>query len=195
MDLRELKRLWLDDLQRYQGHRDAQTFLWNLLTNPGFKYSFYMRLCLYLKDARIPLLRLPLYVAARALLRHCETKYGISIPFTTEVGRGLYIGHYGGIVVSGGATIGESCNISQGVTVGRANRGRNQGFPRIGSRVYIGPGAKIVGAVKVGDGAAIGANCVVTRDVPENGVVVGVPGRVISDKGSEGYVNHTDYEE
>ena len=63
----------------------------------------------------------------------------------------------------------------------------------IGRNVYIGPGAKIVGAVHVGDDVAIGANCVVTDDVPDHAVVVGVPGRVISFDGSAGYVNRTDY--
>ena len=78
--------------------------------------------------------------------------------------------------------------------VGQANRGGNKGYPTIGDNVYIGPGAKIVGAVKVGNNVAIGANCVVTKDVPDNAVVVGVPGKIISYTGSEGYVNRTDYE-
>jgi len=59
--------------------------------------------------------------------------------------------------------------------------------------VYIGPGAKISGNVVVGNRALVGPNCVVTKDVPDNGVVVGVPGRVISYEGSQGYVNRTDY--
>jgi len=65
--------------------------------------------------------------------------------------------------------------------------------PEIGDNVYIGPGAKIIGNIKIGNNAAIGANCVVTKDVPENGVVVGVPGRVISFEGSAGYINKTNY--
>jgi serine O-acetyltransferase len=64
----------------------------------------------------------------------------------------------------------------------------------IGDNVYIGPGAKLFGAIVVGDNAAIGANCVVTRDVPENGVVVGVPGQVIPYEGSQGYINNTEYD-
>jgi serine O-acetyltransferase len=60
--------------------------------------------------------------------------------------------------------------------------------------VYIGPGAKIIGAVRVGNNVAIGANCVVTKDVPDNAVVVGVPGKIISFRGSQGYVNRTEYD-
>jgi serine O-acetyltransferase len=79
------------------------------------------------------------------------------------------------------------------VTLGQSNRGERRGSPVIGDNVFIGAGAKIFGMIKVGNNAAIGANCVVTKDVPENGVVVGVPGRIISMNGSRGYINRTDY--
>ena len=75
-----------------------------------------------------------------------------------------------------------------------ANRGVRKGYPVIGDNVYIGPGAKVIGNVYVGNNVAIGANCVVTKNVPDNSVVVGIPGNVISSKGSTGYVNRTDYE-
>jgi serine O-acetyltransferase len=91
--------------------------------------------------------------------------------------------------------IGRDCNISQGVTLGQANRGPRKGVPVIGDRVYLGPGAKVVGAVRVGSGVAIGANCVVTKDLPEQAVAVGVPARIISFAGSEGYISRTDYPE
>jgi serine O-acetyltransferase len=90
--------------------------------------------------------------------------------------------------------IGDNCNISQGVTIGEANRGPRKGTPVIGNNVYIGPGAKIIGAVHIGNNVAVGANCVVTRDVPDGAVVVGVPGRVISYEGSKGYIIRTDYD-
>lgn len=90
--------------------------------------------------------------------------------------------------------IGKNCNISQGVTLGVVNRGENKGYPTIGDDVYIGPGAKIVGSVNIGNNVAIGANCVVTKDVPDNSVVVGIPGKVISQNGSQGYVNRTGYD-
>src|SRR4030095_2942890 len=77
--------------------------------------------------------------------------------------------------------------------MGQATRGRRRGTPVIGRNVYIGPGAKIVGAVRVGDDVAIGANCVVTDDVPDHAVVAGIPGKVISFAWSAGYVTRTDY--
>ena len=63
----------------------------------------------------------------------------------------------------------------------------------IGDNVYIGPGVKIFGNIRIGNNAAIGANGVVNKDVPDNGVVVGVPGKVVSLKGSSGYINRTNY--
>jgi serine O-acetyltransferase len=130
---------------------------------------------------------------ARLILRHCKYKYGISIEPETHIGSGFYIGHFGCIFVAPDVTIGDNCNISQGVTIGRTYRGLRAGVPVIGNSVYIGPGAKIIGNVKVGNNVAIGANCVVTKDISDNGVVVGAPGRVISYAGSEGYIKRTNY--
>ena len=70
-------------------------------------------------------------------------------------------------------------------------RGERAGIPTVGDNVYIGPGAKMFGKIVIGNNVAIGANAVVTRDVPENAVVVGIPARVISFEGSKGYINQT----
>lgn len=115
-------------------------------------------------------------------------KYGISIPYNTKIGSGFYIGHYGGIVVSHEAQIGKNCNISHGVTVGTSYGGKYPGTPVIQDGVYIGPGAKVIGGITIGNNVAIGANCVVTKPISDNSVVVGVPGRVISEKGAGEYV-------
>tara|TARA_B110000305_G_scaffold203835_1_gene233025 strand:- start:91 stop:312 length:222 start_codon:yes stop_codon:yes gene_type:complete len=69
-----------------------------------------------------------------------------------------------------------------------------KGCPTIGNNVYIGPGAKIVGVVQIGNDVAIGANCVVTKNIPEHSVVVGIHGVVVSDQGSVGYINRVDYD-
>ncbi|MCE5177841.1 MAG: serine acetyltransferase [Porphyromonadaceae bacterium] len=121
--------------------------------------------------------------------RQYSFKYGIQIPGITHIGKGFYIGHFGTIVVNSNAIIGDNVNISQGVTIGQANRGRNKGAPIIGNEVYIGPGAIIIGNVKIGNKVAIGANAVVTQDVPEGAVVGGVPAKIISMNGSESYIN------
>ena len=191
MDYKELKYLILSDLYRYSGRTDRSTFLNHFLVTPGFKYTFFMRFCLYLKQKKLGFMLYPFF---KLMLNHYMYKYGISIPYRTRIGSGFYIGHFGCIVVNESVTIGRNCNISHGVTIGVANRGGRAGSPSIGDNVYIAPGAKIIGRVSVGSDAAIGANCVVTRDVPESGVAVGIPGRVISRSGSSGYINRTDYD-
>lgn len=113
---------------------------------------------------------------------------GISLPFTAKIGKGLYIGHFGGIIVGTQAVLGEYCNLSNGVTIGQAGRGGSQNTPIIGDRVYIGPGAKVFGGITIGNDVAIGANAVVTQDLPDNAVAGGVPARIISYKGSKDFV-------
>ena len=105
-----------------------------------------MRTCRYTRAH--PVLKFIGFPVARLLLQHYKYKLGISIPAITEIDSGFYIGHFGCIVVNANSRIGKNCNISQGVTVGQANRGKNQGNPVIGNNVYIGPGAKVIGAVK-----------------------------------------------
>jgi serine O-acetyltransferase len=192
MTFRQYRYLVLADLYRIGGRCDRRTFWRQLTQGEGFRFLFWMRTCRYTRQH--PVLRFLVYPLARTLWRHYTYKFGLSIPYTTEIGPGLFIGHFGGVVVSCTATLGRDVNISQGVTIGRANRGRRKGAPVLGDRVYLGPGVKVVGAVTLGSDVAVGANCVIVDDVPDHGVVVGIPGKVISDEGAEGYVEHTDYE-
>jgi len=124
----------------------------------------------------------PVYLVANALVKMA---WGIEIPRAAMIGPGLYIGHFGGIIVSSAAVIGENCNISHGVTIGAAGTRQRGGVPRIGNNVYIGPGAKVFGRITIGNNVKIGANCVVHKDVPENAVVALTPGfEIISFKGN-----------
>ncbi len=192
MKYTEYKYLVFSDLYRITGNVKTTSLIKYIIAGGSFKYNFWMRTCLYAKNN--PLLKYTAYPFARIMLNHLTYKLGISIPYNTEVGCGFYIGHFGGIVVNEQSVIGKNCNISHGVTLGQSNRGKNKGYPILGDNVYIGPGAKIVGAVKIGKNVAIGANCVVTKDIPDNSVVVGIPCRVISQEGATGYVNRTDYD-
>ncbi len=192
MRYKEYKFMVLSDLYRIAGDARATTFLKYLLIGGAFKYNFWMRTCRYAQSV-MPL-KYTVYPLARVMLNRLTYKFGISIPHTTQIGSGFYIGHFGGIVVNPKSIIGKNCNVSHGVTLGKGNRGKNKGYPTIGDNVYIGPGVKIIGSVKIGNNVAIGANCVVTKDAPDNSVVVGIPGKVISMEGSEGYVNNTDYD-
>ena len=152
-----------------------------------------MLLRLYVFARATPWCRLGVRQLVVLALHHYSIRYGIDISRDARIGSGFYIGHFGGIFVNSGVVIGDNCNVSQGVTLGRQNRGEHEGCPTIGNNVYIAPGAKIIGRITVGDHAAVGANAVVVDDVAPGTTVGGVPARLISASGSEGYVNRTDY--
>ncbi len=192
MRFRTYRALVRSDLHRVAGRGGFCAFVNMMRWNPGFHYCFWLRTVSFWEGGRSFASRL-LARAGRGVLFRRSLRFGIEIPPQTRVGPGLYIGHFGGIVVHPDVVIGSNCNLSQGVTLGRANRGARAGCPRIGNDVYIGPGAKVFGAIRVGNRAAIGANAVVTGDVPEGVSVAGVPARPLSDAGSDGYINRTDY--
>ena len=100
---------------------------------------------------------------------------GADIPLGTRIGGGLLIPHPNGIVVHSDATLGFNCLLFQQVTLG----GGDHGAPVIGGRVDVGAGAKILGAVTIGDHALIGANAVVIDDVPAGCTAVGIPARTL----------------
>lgn len=200
MTLSEFKALWRADLYRHTGQCSTRALVKHLLRSDadecysdGVKYTFFLRLCAYLRTAYPRWTMLIPYFLCRRILTHYKYKFNISISPHTPIGSGLYLGHVMNIVISDHAKIGKNCNISHGVTVGQVNRGARKGTPTIGDNVYIGPGATIIGQIQIGNNVAIGANTVVTKDVPDNAVVVGVPGRVISMNGSTDYVMNTDY--
>jgi serine O-acetyltransferase len=98
-----------------------------------------------------------------------------------DIGPGLLIRHPVGIVVGAGAVVGSHCTMLQQVTLGEADvSGRDPGhYPVVGDDVILGTGAKILGGIRIGDGAVVGANAVVTKDVGDFHVVVGVPAKSI----------------
>lgn len=193
MDYSEYKYLVQSDLYRITGVKTRASLLRGVLFGKSFKYIFWMRTCRYTRENR--LLRNSIYPIARLMLSRCMYRFGISVPFTAEIGSGFYIGHFGGIVVSPYCRIGKNCNLSQGVTIGEGERKGKRGCPVLGDNVFVGPGAMIFGSVSVGNKVVIGANSVVVKDLPDNAVAVGVPARIISLKGSGRYINRTDYEE
>lgn len=187
MNFAQLKKYIASDLFRYAGRCSLKSFLRYYFFGRGFHYTFWMRVTRYLSTK--PLLK-PLFFISRLNLYRLSTKYGIEIGYQVEVGYGLYIGHFGCVVVSNMSSIGHNVNLSQGVTLGQANRGKNAGAPSLGDEVYIGPGAKIVGAVNIKSFTAIGVNAVVTKDSDEFDVLVGIPAKSISKKGSDSYIHN-----
>jgi serine O-acetyltransferase len=126
-------------------------------------------------------LRAPFSALYKMMKALAEILTGIDLPCEARIGRRFRIDHFGGIVISGDAVLGEDCIVRNGVTIGLRHTGQ-RGAPVIGNRVDIGAGAKILGAIRVGDDVAIGANAVVLRDVPVNSIAVGVPARIVPRK-------------
>lgn len=128
------------------------------------------------------LIRITLGAIHLVLAKLAEMLCGVTIGVSAKIGRRLTIEHSGAIVIHGNAVIGDDCVIRQGVTVGNRRLSEPFAAPTLGNRVNVGAGAKILGAVHIGDGAEIGANAVVLQDVPANSIAVGIPARVIRQK-------------
>ncbi len=135
-------------------------------------------------------LLLPLKALHVIFDRVIQVLTGIAIAPQAKIGPGLYIAHFGGIFVGTNVEMGSNCDLHQGVTLGIAMRGGRHGSPRLGDRVYVAPGAKVLGAIKIGDDAMIGANAVLTLTVQPRAVAIGIPARVISHQGSFEYIKY-----
>ena len=105
---------------------------------------------------------------------------GIEIHPCARIGKGLFIDHGMGVVIGETSIIGNNVTLFQGVTLGGTGKEKGKRHPTLGNNVVVGAGAKILGPVKIGDGAMIGAGSVVVKDIPENDIAVGVPAKVIS---------------
>jgi len=111
---------------------------------------------------------------------------GIEIHPATVIGRRVFIDHGMGVVMGETAEVGDDCTIYQGVTLGGTQlyRGKKR-HPTLGKGVVVGAGAKILGGFTVGDGAKIGSNAVVVKEVPAGATVVGVAGRILERDATE----------
>ena len=124
------------------------------------------------------LLRIPMTLLYRLMFRWVSRSTGIYLPYTVRVGRRVRLEHFGGMILVA-QWIGDDVIIRQNTTFGIARLDALQDRPVIGNRVEIGAGVVILGAVRIGDGAVIGANAVVRRDVEPGAVMGGVPARRI----------------
>ncbi|HEX7272278.1 MAG TPA: serine O-acetyltransferase [Casimicrobiaceae bacterium] len=105
---------------------------------------------------------------------------GIEIHPGAAIGRRVFIDHGMGVVIGETAEIGDDCTLYHGVTLGGVKWDRVKRHPTLGRKVVVGAGAKILGPILIGDGAKIGCNAVVVRDVPAGATAVGIPGRIVS---------------
>ncbi len=161
----------------------AQSRLEVLLLYPGVKALAFHRVAHALGAAGVPLLPRFLCEVSRFLT-------GIEIHPGARIGRGLIIDHGMGVVIGETAVLGDDCVLYQGVTLGATRLGKGKRHPTLGHRVVVGAGAKVLGAIVVGDDARVGANSVVTHDVPARVTVAGIPARNLEQKALEGLEVH-----
>lgn len=150
---------------------------------PGARFMFFFRGCAKFSKWN------PLGWFFRFMFKRAKYKYGFQIPFNTKIGAGLFLGHFGNVVINQQAEIGNNCNIAQGVTIGQTNRGKKKGCPVIGDRVWIGANAVVAGNITIGNDVLIAPLSFINVDIPDNAVVAGNPAKVFNFNGSKDYIN------
>lgn len=116
---------------------------------------------------------------ARKLAEHARRRTGIEIHPAALIGRRVFIDHGMGLVIGETAEVGDECTLYHGVTLGGTTWNKIKRHPTLGRGVVVGAGAKILGPIVVGDGARIGANAVVLKDVEAGATMVGIPARAL----------------
>ncbi len=185
---KDLKRFVLADLFRYYGDYSNSVFKKTYRFIPGFRFTYWLRKCDYLSVQ--PIYTRGFFYYARWRYSRLKVRYGFDIEYSTNIGEGLYLGHWGGVVIHPQAVIGKNCNISHQVTVGADSGKAADAVPQLGDQVYLAPGCKVFGKITLGDNCAVGANSVVNDDVPPGVTVAGLPAKVVSNHGSAAYVKN-----
>ncbi len=137
------------------------------------------------------LCRLHVPVLPRLISHLSRFLTGIEIHPAAVIGRGFFIDHGMGVVIGETAEIGDHVTLYQGVTLGGTGKEPGKRHPTLGDHVIVGAGAKVLGAIIVGSHVRIGANSVVLKPIPDHSTVVGIPGKVIRRRSSEGDLDHS----
>ena len=150
----------------------ARSLLEILLCYPGLHAIWGHRLAHWLWAHRLKLV-------ARFVSQVMRSLTGIEIHPGARIGSKFFIDHGMGVVIGETAEVGNCVTLYHGVTLGGATLSKGKRHPTLGDDVVVGAGAKILGAITIGENSRIGANAVVVKSVPPNSVVVGVPGEVV----------------
>lgn len=176
------------DLYRYTADTRLISFLKQyFVRGQGFKFSVWLRICHFSKKGKVS--KYTVFPIARILYGHYMTKYGYDISYNTEIGPGMLIYHFSGIVFRPHKA-GSNLTISQCTTVGMTIHNGEKEYPVLEDNVYLAPGSKVIGGIHVGNNVAVGSNAVLTKSVEDNAVVVGIPGKIISYMGAKEYINN-----
>ncbi len=128
-----------------------------------------------------------LVLVPRVLSQVVRLVTGVEIHPGARIGRRVFIDHGAGVVIGETAEVGDDCVLYQGVTLGGISLSKEKRHPTLGDHVVVGAGARVLGPIRIGCGARIGANSVAIRDVPEGATVVGIPAQeVIRRSAAEG---------
>ncbi len=183
-----------EDLRRYGNGRQQ---IKALLSAPRVWAILYYRFGRWVHTARMPaIVRVLLKVIIGPVAVFIDIATNMELPPQADIGRGLFIPHTGHVIIAFNARIGRYCTLAQGTSVGHGAGGKEKSFsgPVLGDRVYVGPGAAVLGPITIGDDVLIGANTVVIRSVPDRAVVVGNPARMISLNGSFDLISYNGME-
>jgi serine O-acetyltransferase len=156
--------------------------VWVVLTYPGVHAIILHRLAHWFWSLKLPPREFWKFVG-RCISQFSRFLTGIEIHPGARIGRRFFIDHGMGVVIGETAEVGDDVLMFHQVTLGGTRFDRTKRHPTVGNNVLIGMGAKVIGAITIGDNSKIGANAVVNRDVPPNCTVVGVPGRIVSRDG------------
>jgi len=156
----------------------ARSLLEVLTSYPGIKAVLLYRIAHFFWTIGMPFI--PRYISE--ITRNLT---GIEIHPGAEIGSDFFIDHGGGVVIGETSEIGNNVTLYQGVVLGGTTDKSIKRHPTLGNNIVIGSGAKLLGAITIGDNVKIGANSVVIEDVPPNSVVVGVPGKIVAREGKK----------
>jgi len=180
----EFDKIIKADLYRHDRFTGRKGLLKGLM-QPGFRYTYLFRKSKQYKKGSLR------GIFYRLLKRRYSFKYGFQINSEAEIGEGFYLSDHFGTVVIGPVKMGKNCNINHSVTIGRAYSGGILGRPTIDDYVWIGTGSVLVGNIKIGKNVLIAANSFVNFDVPDNSIVIGNPGKIISKENpTKYYINN-----
>ncbi len=174
MEWRNVFRYVREDIRAIFERDPAARSGWEVLTcYPGVHALIFHRLLAG------PCWRFGLRWLARWFSTVARWMTGIEIHPGATIGRRVFIDHGRGVVIGETAEIGDDCTLYHGVTLGGTSWNKGKRHPTLGNGVVVGAGAKILGPIRIGDGARIGSNAVVIREVPPGATAVGIPARVL----------------
>ncbi|MBI3802646.1 MAG: serine O-acetyltransferase [Nitrospirae bacterium] len=178
-------RAMRDDIRAiFERDPAARSVIEIVLTYSGFHATLLHRVSHFLWRKNVP-------VIPRLVSHFSRFITGIEIHPGAVIGEAFFIDHGMGVVIGETAEIGKNVTLYQGVTLGGTGQEPGKRHPTLGDNVIVGAGAKVLGAIVIGNHVRIGANSVVLQSVPDHATVVGIPGKIIHRSKKEGTLDHT----